>query len=222
MRGYAKELERYEMDNTNAKSFTFAVKRILDIFLSLWGLVLLSPLLCILSILILIESGAPVLFIQQRAGRNGKPFGILKFRTMIPDAVKVGLGLRTCEDDPRVTRIGKFMREYHLDELPQIINVIKGDMSIVGPRPTILSQVETYAPFERRRLEVRPGITGLAQVSGNNALSWEERIRLDVYYVDNVSLPMDVNIILRTFSTVANKEGIYGEDGMVHDKGEHA
>jgi undecaprenyl phosphate N,N'-diacetylbacillosamine 1-phosphate transferase len=198
---------------------TMRVKRLFDILLSLLAIVLLLPILCVLSLLIVIEAGLPISFTQQRAGLNGKPFRILKFRSMIPDAVKVGLGLRTSEDDPRVTRVGKFMREYHLDELPQLINVLKGDMSIVGPRPTILSQVETYTPFERRRLEVRPGITGLAQVSGNNELPWEERIKLDVYYVDNMSLLMDLKIILRTFSTVVTREGLYGEDGMVHDKG---
>lgn len=197
---------------------TMRVKRFFDILLSLLAIVLLLPILCVLSLLIVIESGLPVLFTQQRAGLNGKPFRILKFRSMIPDAVKVGLGLRTSEDDPRVMRVGKFMREYHLDELPQLINVLKGDMSIVGPRPTILSQVGTYTPIEMRRLEVRPGITGLAQVSGNNELPWEERIKLDVYYVNNMSLLMDLKIIVRTFSTVANREGLYGEDGMVHDK----
>lgn len=210
------------MAETGSKSITFAVKRILDIMLSSLGIAVLSPLLCVLSVMIILESGAPVLFVQERAGMNGKPFRILKFRTMIPDAVKTGLGLRTSQDDPRVTRVGKFLREYHLDELPQLVNVMKGDMSIVGPRPTIPSQVETYTPFEKRRLEVRPGVTGLAQVSGNNTLSWEERIRLDVYYVDSISLPMDIKIILRTPATVANKEGIYAKDGMVHDKGEHA
>jgi|LSQX01.2.fsa_nt_gb lipopolysaccharide/colanic/teichoic acid biosynthesis glycosyltransferase len=201
---------------------TLAMKRSFDILLSILAIVLLSPFLCVLSIFLVIESGSPVLFAQQRVGLKGKPFRILKFRSMIPNAVNVGLGLRTSEDDPRVTRVGKFMREYHLDELPQLINVLKGDMSIVGPRPTILSQVETYTPFERRRLEVRPGITGLAQVSGNNELSWEERIKLDVYYVDNMSFLMDLKIILRTFSTVANREGLYGEDGMVHDKAKRA
>lgn len=198
---------------------TFFVKRISDILLSLVGVILLSPIMCVITVLIILESGVPALFIQERAGRNGKPFRILKFRTMIPNAIEVGLGLRTSQDDPRVTKVGKFIREYHLDELPQLINVIKGDMSIVGPRPTILSQVETYTPFERRRLEVCPGITGLAQVSGNNALSWEDRINLDVYYIDNVSLQMDVKILIRTLLTVVSKQGVYNSDGMVHDKG---
>lgn len=203
---------------TITKRLIFAMKRGLDILLSILAIALLLPLLCVLSILIVVESGLPVFFTQERAGLNGKPFRIVKFRSMIPGAVNVGLGLRTSEDDPRVTRVGKFMREYHLDELPQFINVLKGDMSIVGPRPTILSQVETYTPFEIRRLEVRPGITGLAQVSGNNELPWEERIKLDVYYVDNMSLLMDLKIVLRTFLTVINREGLYDEDGMVHDK----
>lgn len=196
------------------------VKRAFDIAVSFVLLVLLSLPLAAIALVVWLDSGRPILFTQDRVGLGGRLFRIYKFRTMVRDAVKVGMGLRTARDDPRVTPVGKFLREYHLDELPQIINVLKGDMSIVGPRPTIPSQVATYTPFEMRRLEVRPGITGLAQVSGNNELPWEERIKLDVYYVDHASLLLDLSILFRTISTVLTRRGVYGIDGVVHDKGE--
>lgn len=196
------------------------IKRAFDIALSFMLLVLLSLPLAAIALVVWLDSGRPILFTQDRVGLGGRLFRIYKFRTMVRDAVRVGMGLRTARDDPRVTRVGKFLREYHLDELPQVINVLKGDMSIVGPRPTIPSQVATYTPFEMRRLEVRPGITGLAQVRGNNELPWEERIKLDVYYVDHASLLLDLSILFRTISTVLTRRGVYGIDGVVHDKGE--
>jgi lipopolysaccharide/colanic/teichoic acid biosynthesis glycosyltransferase len=195
-----------------------AWKRICDIIFGGVILIFLVPVLLIIGLLIKITSLGPMLFLQQRVGLAGKPFMIIKFRTMIPDAIEHGLGLRTRLDDPRITPLGKFLREFHLDELPQLLNVLRGDMSLVGPRPTVPSQVDTYTTFQMRRLEVRPGITGLAQVSGNNELSWEKRIELDVFYVDNLSFWLDLKILLKTIDTVVMRKGVYGKDGMVHDK----
>lgn len=211
----------YEKEKlSNGRRANPILKRCLDLLMSIVALVVLSIPLAIIGLLVWIDSGWPVIFVQERVGLRGRTFKIYKFRTMAKDAVNVGMGLRTSKDDPRITRVGRFLREYHLDELPQIINVLIGDMSIVGPRPTIPSQVRTYTPFEMRRLEVRPGITGLAQVSGNNELPWEERIKLDVYYVDHASLLLDLNIIVKTIFTVLKRRGVYGTDGIVHDKEE--
>ncbi len=205
------------MNQTAKQSY---LKRFIDVIASAAILLLLSPLFVVIGLAIKFSSFGPIFFLQERAGFRGKPFTIIKFRTMISNAIEHELGLRTGADDPRVTPVGKFLREFHLDELPQLLNVLRGDMSLVGPRPTIPSQVDTYTTFEMRRLDVRPGITGLSQVSGNNELPWEERIKLDVYYVDNLSFWLDLKIALRTIGTVITRKGVYGKDGMVHDKGE--
>ncbi|RLB08966.1 MAG: hypothetical protein DRG39_08145, partial [Deltaproteobacteria bacterium] len=165
-----------------------------------------------------IDSKGPVFFRQERVGKNGKIFKIWKFRTMVMGAVSQGLGFNVARDDPRITRVGKFLRRWGLDELPQLINVLKGEMSIVGPRPTLKYQVDRYDAFQRQRLLMKPGITGWALIHGRNLLSWEERIKYDVWYVEHWSLGLDLWIILKTLWIVlVTKEGVYGKDGINDD-----
>lgn len=198
------------------------VKRIFDIIFSFLLLVILFPLLVIISILIKIDSKGPIFFIQERAGLKGKPFKIYKFRTMIPNAVNIGNGIYTAENDPRITRVGKFLRRTSLDELPQLFNILKGDMSIIGPRPTLMYQIEQYNNEQRKRLNMKPGVTGLAQVNGRNSLSWPERIKYDIYYVENWSLWLDIKILIKTIKVVLTGEGLYGEKDkfIIKDKSE--
>jgi lipopolysaccharide/colanic/teichoic acid biosynthesis glycosyltransferase len=147
---------------------------------------------------------------------------VFKFRTMCEGAEHKGLGLAVAVNDDRITRVGHILRNTSLDELPQLINVLGGEMSLVGPRPTLPSQVERYTEFQRRRLLVRPGLTGWAQINGRNNLSWEARIKLDVWYVEHRSMWLDMWIALRTFRVVLLREGLYGEDGVTKDLGERA
>jgi lipopolysaccharide/colanic/teichoic acid biosynthesis glycosyltransferase len=189
------------------------VKAVLDRVLAALGLVLLSPLFAGLALWIVLESGRPVLFRQRRAGKDGVPFSMLKFRTMVKDAVELGRELRLSEDpfgllpdDPRITRSGRFLRRTSLDELPQLWNVLRGEMSIVGPRPDLIEQVANYEPGDRRRLAVKPGITGWAQVLGRDEIPWEERFRLDAWYVDNWSLALDARIVVMTFTQLGRPE----------------
>jgi len=182
-------------------------KRIIDVLISGIGLIILFPIFVVIGALIKIDSKGPVFFIQQRAGKNGKPFGAYKLRTMKFDTKVIDKALE--KDDPNVTRIGKYLR-WGIDELPQLINVFKGDMSLVGPRPTIIEQVKNYSDFEKRRLKMKPGITGWALVNGRNKLTWEEKIEYDVWYIDNWSLWLDIKIILKTLLVVfITREGIY-------------
>jgi len=178
-------------------------KTIMDVVLALLALILLSPALCIISLAILVDSGSPVLFRQDRLGRGGRQFTMYKFRTMIVGAesrarVKSDGSLLTGEDDPRITAVGRWLRKTSLDELPQLLNVIAGNMSIVGPRPDLPWQEQYYQEADRVKLRVKPGITGLAQVSGRNELPWAERLALDAQYVRECSLSMDIAIIFRT------------------------
>lgn len=194
------------------------VKRAIDIAVSFAGLVLCVPLFVVVAVLIKLDSPGPVFFRQERIGKGGRPFYPFKFRTMVQNAERMGLGYNTAVDDPRITRVGRVLRNWGIDELPQLINVLKGEMSLVGPRPTLRYQVEKYDAFQRRRLEVKPGITGWALVNGRNRLSWEERIKLDVWYVDNWSLWLDVKILLKTLWVVlVTHEGVYGEGGVNDD-----
>jgi undecaprenyl phosphate N,N'-diacetylbacillosamine 1-phosphate transferase len=193
------------------KVFLF-FKRIFDIFASGLALIFLLPIFALIGVLIKIDSKGPVFFIQLRAGKDGKPFGAYKLRTMVNNAEKLGKGLK--KDDPRITRVGKYLR-WGIDELPQLINVLKGDMSIVGPRPTLMSQVEQYTDEHKRRLEMKPGITGWALVNGRNKLSWIEKIEYDIWYIDNWSLGLDIKILFMTLWVVLiTREGVYGEDGV--------
>jgi lipopolysaccharide/colanic/teichoic acid biosynthesis glycosyltransferase len=157
------------------------------------------------------SSGSPI-YRQRRVGKDGQPFEMLKLRTMVSGAEHIGAGLAVNEGDPRITRIGGWLRRFSLDELPNLVNVLRGEMAIVGPRPTIQAQVDQYTPRQRRRLEVKPGITGWAQVNGRAALPWHERIELDVWYVDNRSLPLDLRILARTAQMLATGHGLYKGD----------
>jgi lipopolysaccharide/colanic/teichoic acid biosynthesis glycosyltransferase len=181
------------------------IKRLFDIIAAITGLVLLSPLLLFLAVTARLKIGSPVLFRQQRPGLNGKSFTIYKFRTMIDVYDSKGSPL---PDDERLPAFGKFLRSTSLDELPELFNVLKGNMSIVGPRPLMTKYLNRYTPEQARRHQVKPGITGWAQVNGRNAVSWEDKFRLDVWYVDNWSLYIDLKIILKSFALVFKRTGV--------------
>lgn len=199
------------------RTLQLLIKHSLDRVAAIVLLCLFSPVLLLIGVVILMESGRPVLFVQIRVGHQGRPFRAYKFRTMVPGAEQVGLGTTVAAGDDRITRVGVFLRTWSLDELPQLLNVIRGDMSLVGPRPTLEHQVERYTPFQRRRLEMKPGITGWAQVCGRNSLPWAKRIELDIWYVDRFSLLLDIRILLRTIGVWLRREGLYGPGGVNDD-----
>jgi len=183
------------------------------------ALVILLPIFAIIGIFIKLDSKGPVFFVQERAGKDGKIFRAYKLRTMVDNAENVGLGYEIAKDDNRITRVGKCLR-WGIDELPQLINVFKGDMSLVGPRPTLKHQVDQYSEWEKRRLEMKPGITGWALVNGRNILSWPERIKLDIWYIDHWSIWLDLKILFKTIWVVIfTREGVYGKDGVTRDYG---
>jgi lipopolysaccharide/colanic/teichoic acid biosynthesis glycosyltransferase len=188
------------------------LSRAFDVALSAALLVLTSPLLALAALAIRLESRGPVVYRQLRVGRDGEPFELWKLRTMVPGAESMGAGLYVLEGDPRITRTGRRLRRFSLDELPNLVNVLKGDMAIVGPRPTVQEQVDRYTDRQRRRLEVKPGITGWAQINGRTSLPWPERIELDVWYVENRSLRLDLRILLKTARMLATGHGLYSED----------
>ncbi len=195
-----------------------AIKRGLDIVFSVVGLIVLAVPLGLIGLAIKLDSRGPVLFRHPRVGRDGRSFVPLKFRTMVEGAMDQGLGTTVSESDQRVTRVGGFLRRWALDELPQLWNVLKGQMSLVGPRPTFAYQVELYDDHQRRRLEIRPGVTGWAQINGRNAIDWPKRIELDVWYVDNATLWLDVKILIRTmWLAFVVRHGLYGRDGVNPD-----
>jgi lipopolysaccharide/colanic/teichoic acid biosynthesis glycosyltransferase len=175
-----------------------ALNRTLDVAIAGAGVALASPFLAAAAIAVKLGDGGPVLFKQTRVGKDGRDFELMKLRTMVVDAEKQGAGYAVNKGDSRITRVGRFLRRTSLDELPQLWNVVRGDMSLIGPRPTLRYQVEHYSDRQRRRLEVLPGITGWAQIHGRASLSWDERIELDVWYVDHRSLRIDLLILLRT------------------------
>lgn len=177
------------------------LKRCFDILLTLLLLVILSPLFLIVSLLILLIMPGPIFFLQERVGKDRQTFRIYKFRTMRVDReAETSLDFR--KDNDRLTPLGRFLRRSKIDELPQLFNVLINDMSLVGPRPTVMQQVEQYTEFQLKRLQVKPGMTGLAQVNGNTAITWEERIQFDVVYVENFSLLQDIKILLKTIAIV--------------------
>jgi lipopolysaccharide/colanic/teichoic acid biosynthesis glycosyltransferase len=186
------------------------VNRALDVAGASLGLVLASPFLAAAAIAIKLDGGGPVLYRQQRVGKDGREFELVKLRTMVVGAEGQGAGWAVDRGDPRITRVGSVLRRVSLDELPQLWNVVRGEMSLIGPRPTLAYQVEQYTPRQRRRLDVRPGITGWAQVQGRASLPWEERIELDVWYVDNRSPRLDLRILGRTFRMLTTGHGLYG------------
>ena len=180
-------------------------KRIFDIIFSLGWLIVFSPLLVVVAILVRMKLGSPVLFLHERPGKDGKPFRIVKFRSMTDARDAEG---KLLSDNERLTAFGKFLRASTLDEFPEMWNVLIGEMSVVGPRPLMMSYLPRYNATQRRRMEVRPGVTGWAQINGRNAISWEQKFALDVWYVDNQSLWLDLKIIYRTFFKVFARSGI--------------
>jgi lipopolysaccharide/colanic/teichoic acid biosynthesis glycosyltransferase len=184
------------------------IKRIIDIIVCLPVFILLLPVLAIIFMLIELSSKGPAVFKQERAGKDGKPFIFYKFRTMRTDADPFGPSPKA-GDDPRLTRVGKFLREYSLDELPQLFNVLKGNMSIVGPRPLYIEQMKEWDERQKKRLLVKPGITGLAQISGRGRLTREEKLELDVKYVETVGFWLDLKIFIATIAQVFTRKNIY-------------
>lgn len=180
-------------------------KRILDLIISAVAIVLLSPLLIITMVVLFFANNKQVFFIQQRPGQNGKIFSIVKFKTMTEDKDDFG---NLLPDDERLTKLGQFIRSTSIDELPQLINVLVGDMSIVGPRPLLVEYLQLYTPSQARRHEVRPGITGWAQCNGRNSITWREKLDLDVWYVDHVSFLLDIKIIAKTIYKVIYRSDI--------------
>lgn len=193
----------------------YLIKRILDFIISLIALIILLPVFLIIGIAIKLDSKGPIFFKQERLGKDGEVFLIYKFRTMVDNAEKVGSGIYTSKTDPRITKIGAFLRRTSLDELPQLINILKGEMSIVGPRPPVPyhpHKYENYPEKQKQRFTVLPGITGYAQVNGRNNLTWDERIEYDIEYVENYSLLLDLKIILKTIGYVFSSKSIYSNN----------
>jgi lipopolysaccharide/colanic/teichoic acid biosynthesis glycosyltransferase len=188
------------------------LSRVLDVVLGAALLLITAPLLALGALAIRLESRGPVFYRQLRVGRDGESFELWKLRTMVPGAESMGAGIYVLEGDPRITRVGRLLRRFSLDELPNLVNVLRGDMAIVGPRPTVQEQVDRYTDRQRRRLEVKPGITGWAQINGRTSLSWPERIELDVWYVEHRSMRLDLRILARTARMLATGHGLYSED----------
>ncbi len=184
------------------------IKRVIDILGSLMGLILLSPVFIVTAILVYIKLGSPIFFVQERVGKDNKVFKMIKFRSMKNDKNKYGEYL---SDEERLTPFGEKLRSLSIDELPELINVLKGDMSLVGPRPLLVDYLELYSDEQIRRHEMRPGITGLAQVNGRNSISWGERFKLDVYYIDTYNLFLDIKILFMTVYKVVKRDGISQE-----------
>lgn len=190
------------------------LRRLFDIAVAGTALLLSAPVLAAAILAIRLESAGHPIYRQRRIGRDGRPFDVMKLRTMVDGAEKMGAGLAVDEGDARITRVGAFLRRTSIDELPNLVNVLKGEMAIIGPRPTVPVQVEQYTERQRGRLAIRPGITGWAQVNGRATLPWDERIELDLWYIEHRSLRLDVQILWRTLLMVFGGEGLYrGETG---------
>ena len=187
------------------------IKRVIDILGSLMGLILLSPVFIVTAILVYIKLGSPIFFVQERVGKDNKVFKMIKFRSMKDDKNKYGEYL---SDEERLTPFGEKLRSLSIDELPELINVLKGDMSLVGPRPLLVDYLELYSDEQIRRHEMRPGITGLAQVNGRNSISWGERFKLDVSYIDTYNLFLDIKILFMTVYKVVKRDGISQEGNV--------
>lgn len=196
------------------RTFNLALKRIVDIFGSLVGLVILLPLMIIIAILIKLTSEGPVIFKQERLGKNGRVFKIYKFRTMVVNAENIGDGLTIkSESDSRITKVGRILRKTSLDELPQLFNVLVGHMSLVGPRPPVTyhpyNGYDNYPDWAKKRFKMRPGITGLAQVTVRNSVTWDERIKIDNEYIDKFYILLDIKILFMTIVKIFKRENIY-------------
>jgi lipopolysaccharide/colanic/teichoic acid biosynthesis glycosyltransferase len=185
------------------------IRRAVDVVVSALALALSAPLLALAAIAIRLESRGRVIYRQRRSGLHGREFDVLKLRTMVDGAEHVGAGLAVNENDARITRVGALLRRTSLDELPNLLNVLRGEMSLIGPRPTLPVQVEQYTERQRGRLAVKPGITGWAQVNGRASLPWSERIELDLYYIEHRSLALDARILWRTLAMVLGGSGLY-------------
>jgi lipopolysaccharide/colanic/teichoic acid biosynthesis glycosyltransferase len=185
------------------------VKRCLDILIAGAGLLLFWPIFVLIAVCIKFSSRGPVFFLQERVGFRGKPFRILKFRTMVENADRIGTGLYVSQNDVRITRVGKILRRFSFDELPQLLHIVTGKMSLAGPRPGLPYHLERYTADQARRLLMRPGLTGWSQVNGRNLLSWPARIEKDVWYVDNFSLWLDARILFRTLAVWISADGLY-------------
>ena len=211
-------IARTSIDNTKSSIYVSYGKRILDLALIIPGLVFLFPVLTMAALLVRITLGSPVLFRQMRPGMQGKPFELYKFRTMNN---KCDLEGNLLPDAERLTKFGRLLRATSIDELPELFNVLKGDMSLVGPRPLLMQYLDRYTPEQARRHEVKPGITGWAQINGRNAITWEEKFKLDVWYVDNQSFWLDIKIIFMTIWKILKREGInqQGQATMEEFKG---
>lgn len=191
------------------------IKRLLDFVLSLIALIILSPVILIVALLVKIKLGSPVLFKQERPGKNEKIFKMYKFRTMTDEKDEDG---NLLPDEIRLTKFGKVLRSTSLDELPELFNILKGDMSIVGPRPLLVKYLSLYNEYQKHRHDVRPGFTGWAQCNGRNALSWEEKFDLDFYYTKHVSFLLDLRIIFKTIKIVLFREGISSETSVTMEE----
>jgi lipopolysaccharide/colanic/teichoic acid biosynthesis glycosyltransferase len=190
---------------------TDTLQRALDLLIAVPAAIVSAPLVFWLCVLVRLESRGSPIFTQERAGLDGQPFQIFKLRTMVTGAEHIGAGLAVLQGDSRITRMGEFLRRYSLDELPNLWNVVRGEMSIVGPRPTLMGQIELYSERQRERLLVRPGISGWAQVNGRASLPWSERIELDIWYVEHRSLWLDLKILAMTVRMVLGGHGLYHE-----------
>jgi lipopolysaccharide/colanic/teichoic acid biosynthesis glycosyltransferase len=198
---------------SKSRTIGLIFKRCFDLVVGGLLILILSPLLAALAAAIKLDSRGPVFFRQRRLGRDAREFRILKFRTMVPNAVRQGAGLWTHAGDPRVTRIGHYLRKYRLDEFPQLFNVLLGDMSLVGPRPLLPEFLSAYTDFDRRRMEMPQGMTGWQQTRGGSTDTWEQRVADDVWYVDHWSPWLDVWILIRTCKTVVKADTVFGKDG---------
>ena len=192
------------------KNIQYFIKRTFDIIAALGGLIVFSPIIIVVAILVRVKLGSPILFTQNRVGKNNKIFKMMKFRTMKDGVDKYGDLL---PDGERLTNFGKILRSTSLDELPELINILKGDMSLIGPRPLLVEYLPLYSEEQKRRHDVLPGLTGWAQINGRNAISWGEKFKLDVFYVDNWSIWLDIKIFLLTFSKLFKRNGI-NQEGM--------
>jgi lipopolysaccharide/colanic/teichoic acid biosynthesis glycosyltransferase len=193
------------------------VKRLLDLAISTVFVLGLSPVMLAIGLAIKLDDGGPILFVQERAGRGKRPFRCYKFRSMVVSARERGLGGLVASDDDRLTRVGRFLRVWTLDEIPQLFNVLKGDMSIVGPRPWVIRQVEQIPTWASRRFDLKPGLAGWAWIHGRNLVPWDDRLRMDLWYIENWSLRLDSYILFRAFIQLFRRRGVYGPGGVSTD-----
>lgn len=197
------------------KKITRAIKRLFDIVAALGGLIVLSPVILIVAVLIRINLGSPIIFIQERIGKDNKRFKMMKFRSMKNLTDRNG---KLLSDEERLTKFGKVLRSLSLDELPELINILKGEMSLIGPRPLLAEYLPLYSKRQLKRHEVTPGMTGLAQVNGRNSLKWKAKFEFDVYYVENWSLALDIKIFFKTFVKLFKREGINQEENVTMER----